>query len=67
MYKQEEYMSKINALREARKAAKLLYKAFVEARTAFSLANSEVSRLDAECTRALNDSYIATLKERETI
>jgi hypothetical protein len=64
--KEKEYVDKINALSKARKTSSLLYKAFVEARTAFSLANSEVSRLDAECTKMLNDSYCDTLKERET-
>ena len=65
MYKQEEYMDKINALRRARKVADKLRKAAAKARAAFYLANSEVTRLDAECTRALNDSYIETLKPRE--
>ncbi len=55
----KEYMAKVDALRDARKVA-------ARARTAFYLANSEVSRLDAECTRALNDCYIATFKEPET-
>jgi hypothetical protein len=59
-------MDKLSALRRARKVAKKLRRAAGEARAAYYLANSEVIRLDAECTRALNDSYLATFKERGT-
>jgi hypothetical protein len=62
---EKEYMDKINALSRARKVAKRLRKAAAEARAAYYLANSEVIRLDAECTRALNADYIDTFKEQE--